>query len=299
MFRVLTRLKPSFSECGSRKSSHPPPCPHVEPGEKPQYSKPDCSRAVIIGGTGSVGLATATQLLCAKAAKVALIDTDACKGKDAVTSLNCSFGKDKALFLKADVTNKMDIQDTLRKVRGELKHVDLIVNAFGIWDESKWEDEVKVNLLGTLNVNEIAKDIVSQPGGLVLNITGIQGIEVFTPGPALAASFLGVVGFTQSKGHERNASANGVRIVALCCGLTHSPTLKEVEQRTCCPAMANDLKNYLNEGCWQQPEAAGKAAVELLKYAPSGSIWIVEGSQLFHLRLPSLHAFRTLETQFT
>lgn len=293
MSRALTLLKPPiFGRC-FRRFSHPPLCPNVEPREKPQFSKPDGAQVVIIGGTGSIGLATASQLLCAKAAKVALIDTDACKGKEAINSLNCSFGKEKALFLKADVTNKMDIQDTLRKARGELKHVDLIVNAFGLWDESKWEDEVKVNLVGTLNVNEIAKDIVTHPGGLVLNIAGIQGIEVFTPGPVLAASFLGVVAFTQAKG------PGGVRIAALCCGLTHSPSMEAVEQRSCCPTMANDLKNYLNGGCWQQPEAAGKAVVELMKYAPSGSIWIVEGSQLFHLRLPNLHAFRTLEAQFT
>lgn len=298
MFFVRSLLKSTTLELLPRRFIHPPLCPHIESGEKHQYTKPDCAKIIIIGGTGTVGLATANQLFCSKASKIALIDTDICKGKETVTSLNCSFGKERAMFFKANVTKKMEIQDAMRKARGELNKVDLIVNAFGVWNETKWEDEIDVNLVGTVNVNEIARDVLVQ-GGCVVNIIGLPGIEVFSPSPVLAASYLGVVGYTQAKGHERVAAITGVRTVALCCGITHSDFVKEVEKKVCCAQMGNDLKKFLEETCWQKADVVGKAVVEVFKYAPTGSIWIVEGSRLFLLKLPDLkETFRTLENQF-
>lgn len=298
MFFVRNLLKSPTFVLLTRRFNHPPQCPQMESGKKHQYSKPDCAKIIIIGGTGTVGLATANQLFCSKASKIALIDTDICKGKETVTSLNCSFGKERAVFFKASVTNKMDIQNALRKARGELKQVDLIVNAFGVWNESKWEEEINVNLVGTVNVNEIAKEVLVQ-GGCVVNIVGLPGIEVFSPSPVLAASYLGVVAYTQARGHERMAAITGVRTVALCCGITHSDMVKEVEKKVCCAQMGNDLKKFMQETCWQKADVVGKAVVEVLKFAPTGSVWIVEGSRLFLLNLPDLkETFRTLENQF-
>lgn len=291
-------LKPACFRIFIQKFVHRPVCPHADAGKKHQFSKPDCTKAIIVGGTGSIGMATANQLLCVKASRVALIDTDICKGKQAVMSLNCAFGKERAMFLKADVTNRHEIQDALRKVKCEFQKVDMIINAFGVWDESKWEDQIKVNLLGTLNVNEVAKDIINTPSGFVLNIIGIPGIEVFSPCPVLAASFLGVVGFTQAKGHERNSNISGLRTVALCCGITKTNFSKDVDKKACCVQMGNDLKKYLKETCWQKPDVVGKAVLEVFKYGPSGTIWIVEGSRLFFLKLPDLNVFRALENQF-
>ncbi|XP_050299863.1 alcohol dehydrogenase-like [Anthonomus grandis grandis] len=291
-------LKSDLLHLIQRRQVHAPQCPKTDSDRKKQYGKPDCSKAVIVGGTGKIGLATANQLLCNNAKQVLLIDTDICKGKDAVDSLNCTFGKGKAIFMKADVTNKMEIHDALRAARGELKTIDMVINTFGVWNERKWEDQVNVNFIGTLNVCEIIRDIVVRPGGFVLNVCGLPGIEVFSPSPVLAGSFLGVVGYTQSVGHERNSTVSGIRTAALCCGITKSNFSKGVENKVCCSQMGSDLKKYMEDACWQKPDEVGKAVVETLKYAPSGSIWVVEGSRLFSLRLPDLNCFRKLENQF-
>ncbi|KAL1509225.1 hypothetical protein ABEB36_003994 [Hypothenemus hampei] len=295
-YRIYKILKPRTLKLSFEKWIHPPQCPESDSCNKLKLAQPENSKAIIIGGTGSVGMATATQLLCSKACQVALIDTDITKGKDAVVSLNCNFGKDKAMFIKADVTNKMEIQDSLRKARSELKQVDMIINTFGIWNETKWEDEVNVNLVGTINVNNIAKEIVTRPGGTVINIIGLPGVETFPLSPVLAATYFGVLAYSQAKGHERSANATGVRTVVLCCGITHSSLVKNI--KVCCPQMANDLKKYIKEACWQKADAVGKATVELLKYAPSGGVWIVEGSRLFSLNWPDLGLCRKLENQF-
>ncbi|CAG9761939.1 unnamed protein product [Ceutorhynchus assimilis] len=282
-----------------RKFSRPADCPHTESGEKRPYNTPDCSKVIVVGGTGAVGLATATQLLCSKASHIALIDTDTCKGRDAVYSLNCAFGKGKAVFIKADVTNKCEIHDALRRARSEFKKIDAIVNAFGVWNGKKWEEEIQVNLVGTINVNEYASQIISNPKGFVLNIIGLPGIEIFSPSPTIGATNLAVVAYTQARGHERNECISGIRTVALCCGVTESNFSKGVESKTCCPQTGNDLKKYLEEeACWQKPEVVAKAVVEVLKFAPSGTVWVVEGSRLFSLKWPDSKTFRTLENQF-
>lgn len=79
------------------------------PKEQQKVQEVKCKTAIIVGGTGDIGLATANQLFCAKAAKIALLDTDICKGDKAISSLNCTFGKNKAIFIKTDVSNKTDV----------------------------------------------------------------------------------------------------------------------------------------------------------------------------------------------
>ncbi|XP_030749256.1 alcohol dehydrogenase 1-like [Sitophilus oryzae] len=191
----------------------------------------------------------------------------------------------------------MDIHDSLLKAKSELKSVDMVINTFGIWDEKQWEYEVNLNLMGTLNVNQLAEDVITKPG-MVLNVVGLSGTEPFSPSPVLAGSFHGVIGYTRSKGHEQNFMRTGIRVVALCSGITESPFTKDVIKKICCPHMSNDLKAYLDEACWQKPEVVAKAIVEVYKCGDSGSVWIVEGSRLFSLKIPDLKAHRVLENQF-
>ncbi|KAF7268953.1 hypothetical protein GWI33_017982 [Rhynchophorus ferrugineus] len=297
--RVNRFLKPLSVFIRLNKYLHPEVCrDDKSPKEQQKGHETKCKKAIIVGGTGDIGLATANQLFCAKAAKIALLDTDVCKGDKAISSLNCTFGKNKAIFIKTNVSDRKDIHDALMKAKSELKDVDMIINVFGVWDEIQWEKEVTVNIVGTLNINQMMNDIVVKPGGFVLNVVGLPGIEPFSPSPVLSACFHAIVGYTRSKGHEKNFSFSGIRTVALCAGITESAFSQDVLKKICCQQMSGDLKVYLSETCWQKPEAVAKAVLELYRVSHSGSVWIVEGSRLFSIQFPAVKSIRVLEKQF-
>lgn len=61
--------------------------------------------AIIVGGTGSIGLACAKEMLKYSLEGVTIADLDMCKGEMAVEELCKEFGKKKAIFVKCDATN--------------------------------------------------------------------------------------------------------------------------------------------------------------------------------------------------
>lgn len=75
-----------------------------EGGARKLEMDPACKVALVTGGDSGIGFAMASQLLKAGAKHVVITGTDACKGREAVHKLNSAFGKNKAMFIGANVT---------------------------------------------------------------------------------------------------------------------------------------------------------------------------------------------------
>lgn len=63
--------------------------------------------AIIVGGTGSIGLACAKEMLKNSLQAVTIADLNPCKGELAIEELCNEFGKGRANFVKCDATNSI------------------------------------------------------------------------------------------------------------------------------------------------------------------------------------------------
>lgn len=267
--------------------------------ERKVITDPSCKVAVISGGSGGIAVATGRQLLCEKANHILLLGLDTAKGLEAVNSLNCSFGKNKCTFMKCDISKEKEIEDVLNKIKTEFKKVDIFINTAGVWNEAKWEEEMRVNLMGTINFNLAITKIFLHSHAVIINFAGIHGLQPFPPSPVFATEQAGIIQFSKTFGHPQTYKINGLRVLALCTGTTTcTDFLEGVEGKLLFPMMAPEYQRSLNESQKQKPEACAKAVVELIKYGATGSVWVVEGSRLVHLELPDWRKHRILVSQF-
>ncbi|KAG5888697.1 hypothetical protein JTB14_035762 [Gonioctena quinquepunctata] len=263
------------------------------------YMEPSCKIAVVTGGTDGIGFAIAHQLLCCKANHVVLIGLDIAKGLDAVNKLICAHGKSRSTFIKCDVTNKEAVDDTFKKIKNEFKTVDITVCSAGIWDERIWTKQLQTNLFGTINVNLAVQACFPNSGAVVVNISGISGLQPFPYSPIFATGCAGIVKLSQSLGHPDNHKRTDIRVVSLCTGITSTDIIKDVDQRMLNPDMGKALKEFLQEAPRQKPDAVAKAAMEVIKFGSSMSVWLVEGSRLLYLEMPDWSKNYCLVSQFT
>lgn len=173
-----------------------------------------------------------------------------------------------------------------------------MVNAAGIFNNFDFKEEILTNLVGKINTMLETQAIMSQ-NGVILNISGIHGgLKPFYPSPILAASFHGLVGLSRSWGHHKNFERTGVRVVTLCSGISNTKFFKNLENRTLDSIWKKELEDTLQTSKRQQPDACGMAALHVLKHGKSGSVWAVEGSNLYSLKIPKWESYRKLKSQF-
>ncbi|XP_072393932.1 15-hydroxyprostaglandin dehydrogenase [NAD(+)]-like isoform X2 [Diabrotica undecimpunctata] len=171
--------------------------------------------ALITGGAGGVGLELSKALLRNNLKGVALVDLNASLGEKALQEIQSEFGKDKAIFLKADVTNIKQLDDAFKKTVEHYKSLDIVFNNAGILNDAIWEKEISINV---------------------------------------------------------------VRVVAICPGVTHTPLVSEIDGKSL-GGTHEDCKSDVAAWPTQDPDVLARHAMEVVKYAPHGSIWVIEGGE--------------------
>lgn len=135
-------------------------------------------------------------------------------------------------------------------------------------------------------------------GGIVVNLTGVHGLEPLSPAPTLAASYHGIVGFSRSFGDETHLKRSGVRVITLCTGFTKTDFLKRIEEKSLTEKMGVDFDTLIKQSKIQSPRACGEAVLYLIKCAQTGSVYVCEGSNLYMLNIPARDRYSTLVSQF-
>lgn len=135
-------------------------------------------------------------------------------------------------------------------------------------------------------------------GGVIVNLTGVHGVEPLAPAPTLSASYYGIVGFSRSFGHQIHEQRSGIRVITLCTGFTKTDFLKRIEEKSLTESMGSDFEEVLKQSKIQCPGVCGEAVLHLIKCANSGSVWVCEGSNLFLLEFPERAKYSKLVSQF-
>lgn len=234
---------------------------------------------VITGGVHGLGLEMANTFL-ENGVKVAIIiDVNEEKGNAAVATLTEKYGKNRAVFIKCDITLNLD--ETFEKIVSEYKTVDVLINNAGILNEKSVRKTIEVNTMAlmewTVKFHTYMRKDKGGNGGTIINVSSIFGFRLNPFGPSYQASKFAVIGFSKSIGHDYNYKRTGVRVVVLCPGLTHTNMTDKPKARD--EESDEDHLKEIKAMEWQNVESIGKGIIEIFEKADSGTVWLVEGSR--------------------
>ena len=179
--------------------------------------------AVVIGGTGALGLALARGL-ARNGAKVVVASSKRESCDHAVAALAAE-GID-ALGRQVDVTNRrslVELRDAALQITGK---IDMLVNCAGAnvassflyVDEDAWDRVMAINLKGTMLACQVFIESMldNKDGGSILNIGSVNSDRPLSRVFAYAASKSGVVNLTRNIAQE--FADRKIRCNALCPG---------------------------------------------------------------------------------
>ncbi|AKP64855.1 cyclopentanol dehydrogenase [Levilactobacillus koreensis JCM 16448] len=188
--------------------------------------KLDGKVAIITGAAQGMGAAHA-RLFVSEGAKVVITDIKEDEGQQLATRLG-----DSVLFVKHDVASESDWQRVLDQTIATFGKVDILVNNAGITFAKRLQDIsaddyvkiFKINQLGTfLGVKTVAKPMVAQGFGSIVNISSLNGLVG------------GAVGYTDTKfavrGMTKAAALElapaGVRVNSVHPGVIETPMISQ------------------------------------------------------------------------
>jgi 3-oxoacyl-[acyl-carrier protein] reductase len=169
--------------------------------------------AVITGGSGGIGHATADRML-RSGAKVVLWDLDQASLDEACRALPGTSGT------QVDVTDEAGIARATEKAMAAFGRIDILVNAAGItapklliaeYPAELWRRIVEINLNGTfLCSRAVLRPMLAADYGRIVNLASVAGKEGNPFSAAYSAAKAGVISFTKSLAKE--TATTGIRV---------------------------------------------------------------------------------------
>jgi len=245
--------------------------------------------AVVTGGSGGIGRATALAFAAKGAEAVVIADVDAPGGLDTAGLVQDS--GTEAHFFPIDVTDVAQLAHFFAEVEHRYGPPDIVYNNAGIvsgqpaWPESslaRLRQVIDINLTGVVLGTRLALEHMRGRGGSIVNTASMAAWEPLFQDPVYSATKAGVAQFTRSCAGL--AASMGVRVNAVCPGLADTPLLSKTGDGT---APADWLQPLIDEVELIQPEEVAAAVVELIEDdSKAGDCVVVENRQREgHLRL--------------
>lgn len=175
--------------------------------------------SLITGAARGIGKAIAMKL-ATEGSNIAICDVDTQALEQTKSQLEET--KRDVIAGKVDVTNFEQVQGFIQKILDKFGKIDILINNAGITRDSlimrmsdaDWDRVIDVNLKGAFNcIKAVAKPMVKQREGRVVNIASIIGV-IGNPGQAnYAASKGGLIALTKTCAKEfasRNINVNAI-----------------------------------------------------------------------------------------
>ncbi len=188
--------------------------------------------AVVTGGAGGIGLATARRL-ASEGARVFLVDRDNAALRDAATALPADR---LAGMVVGDVTKAEDVARAVARAVEQLARIDVLVNNAGVYDivpfleidPDRWDSVVDIDLKGIFLFGQaVAREMVRAGGGAIVNTASIAAFAADPVGTSAHynAAKAGVLNLTKQMAAE--LGEHGIRVNAVCPGLIDTKMLRQ------------------------------------------------------------------------
>ena len=219
--------------------------------------------AVITGGAGGIGLASAHRL-AAEGARIVIADRDADAGAAAATSVG-------GRFVAVDVSDPAQVEELFRTTVDEFGTVDISFHNVGISptdDDSilttgldAWQHVQDVNLKSVYLCCQAVLPIMQRQGkGSIINTASFVAVMgSATSQISYTASKGGVLALSRELGVQ--FAREGIRVNALCPGPVNTPLLQELFARD--PERAQRRLVHVPIGRFAEPEEIAAAVAFL------------------------------------
>jgi len=175
----------------------------------------------------------------------------------------------RSLAIQADVTNKSDADNLVKKVVDEFGRIHILVNAAGVLgsgpvienSEQAWDSVLDTNLKGTFLCSQaVSKIMIDQRMGNVINMASVAG---FRGGTTYSISKAGVVMLTRAV--ARNLAPYNIRVNAI------APYVTRTEK---------EAARTMSESFWSDSDAIARAET-MVPMGRLGEVADIAGAALF------------------
>lgn len=186
--------------------------------------------ALVTGGARGIGAEIASKLKQA-GCDVVIVDKE----------LSSEFAKDLQKNNRAfelDVSNYLDVDNSVNEIINLVKHIDVLVNNAGVdvikpfleTTTKEWDFVLNINLKGVLNFcHVVGPHMVKNARGKIINISSDAGKVGSSLEAVYSAAKAGVIAF--SKTLARELARYNIAVNCVCPGPTDTPLLKEVSDK--------------------------------------------------------------------
>jgi NAD(P)-dependent dehydrogenase (short-subunit alcohol dehydrogenase family) len=136
----------------------------------------------------------------------------------------------KAITIKADITNKAEVDNMVQLVIARFGQIDILVNnaggstppqLFAETNPEKWRKDIDLNLIGVLNCTRaVVPHMITRKRGDIVSIASLAGVAATPTGTTYGVAKAGVISFTQSLAQELQESGIKVNCLAPAFGFT-------------------------------------------------------------------------------
>ncbi|AGB19355.1 SDR family oxidoreductase [Thermoanaerobacterium thermosaccharolyticum] len=197
--------------------------------------------AIVTGSASGIGKAIAIELV-QNGASVVISDINS-EGQKVLSEINCIC--DNNIFIKTDITKIEDIKYMVNKTVDKYGKIDILINNAGIniprllvdpdnpegkyeLKESEFDLMVSINQKGTyLCAQVVAREMIKQKSGTIINITSECGLEGSTGQSCYAGTKGAIYAFTRSWAKE--LGKYGLRVVGVAPGIIEKTGLRTEE----------------------------------------------------------------------
>lgn len=196
---------------------------------------------LVTGGASGLGLATA-KMIIENGGNAVLLDVN----EEAGTKAQANFGE-KSKFVKTDVTNEQEVQNTISQSIALFGSIAGIINCAGVGPAKRvvgkdgphpldfFQKVININLIGTFNTlrlvaNEMQNNEPNEGGerGIIINTASVAAFDGQIGQAAYSASKGGIVAMTLPIARE--FARMGIRVMAIAPGIFETPLLASLPQ---------------------------------------------------------------------
>ncbi|KAJ9577597.1 hypothetical protein L9F63_005784 [Diploptera punctata] len=253
---------------------------------------PTCKVAIVLGAAKGSGFRAAEELLKAGVVRVVLADFPCPECYNATEKLCDKYGSEKAVLIAGDFHDPKMYMNLFEESIARFQKVDILFNNLDNYNDNSWVEEVNCNIKNTVRSTLLTHYFMNKKrnkdsrGSVVINCAISYSLDTMPPMPIYCSTKSAIIGFSRSIGDVMHYERTGVRVVALCPGITKEEAFSSSEYSVQLENSWGLDMEKLNVKEPQSDSSIARAVVHLVRYAPSGSVWVLDNDNLFYAEIP-------------